>query len=50
LSDGETASLWIDCQYPDGTRVRCAGAIELHDGKIARLDVVSGMAEPGVRR
>ena len=40
LSDGETASLWIDCQYPNGTRVRCAGAIEVREGKIARLDVV----------
>jgi ketosteroid isomerase-like protein len=40
LSDGEEASLWVDCEYPDGTRVRCAGAIELRDGKIVRQDVV----------
>ena len=40
LSDGDSASLWIDCEYPDGTRVRCAGAIELRDGKIVHEDVV----------
>jgi hypothetical protein len=40
LTDGETASLWIDCRYPDGTQVRCAGAISLRDGKVVREDVV----------
>jgi ketosteroid isomerase-like protein len=40
LSDGEQASLWVDCKYADGTRVRCAGAMELRDGKIVREDVV----------
>ena len=40
LSDGDTAALWVDCEYPDGTRVRCAGAIEVRDGKITHEDVV----------
>jgi len=40
LTDGDSASLWIDCQYPDGTRVRCAGVLELSDGKILREDIV----------
>jgi ketosteroid isomerase-like protein len=42
LTDGDSASLWVDCQYPDGTRVRCAGALELREGKIVRQDVVQG--------
>ena len=40
LSDGDAASLWVDCEYPDGTRVRCAGAIEVRDGKIVHEDIV----------
>jgi ketosteroid isomerase-like protein len=26
----------VDCAYPDGTKVLCAGVAELRDGKIAR--------------
>jgi ketosteroid isomerase-like protein len=40
LADGDRASLWVDCAYPDGTRVRCAGAVSLRDGKIVKQDVV----------
>jgi ketosteroid isomerase-like protein len=38
-ADGK-ASMWIDCAYPDGTQVRCACALVVRDGKIARQDVV----------
>lgn len=40
LPTDEGAAIWVDCQYPDGTRVRCAGALEVRDGKIVREDVV----------
>jgi ketosteroid isomerase-like protein len=40
LATGDGASIWVDCQYPDGTRVRCAGALEVRDGKIVREEVV----------
>ena len=40
LTTDEGAAIWVDCQYPDGTRVRCAGAIEVRDGKITHEDVV----------
>jgi ketosteroid isomerase-like protein len=40
IAGGEGASLWVDCAYPDGTRVRCAGALVVRDGKVVRQDVV----------
>ena len=40
LSDGDRASLWTDCAYADGIRVRCACAISLRGGKFVRQDVV----------
>lgn len=30
------AALNVACQYPDGTRVLCAGTLEVRDGKIVR--------------
>jgi ketosteroid isomerase-like protein len=40
IGGGDSASLWIDCEYPDGTRVRCAGVLQTRDGKIVREDVL----------
>jgi ketosteroid isomerase-like protein len=40
FQNGDKASMWIDCAYPDGTQVRCACALVVRDGKIARQDVV----------
>ena len=40
VAGDDRASLWVDCRYPDGARVRCAGALVLRKGKVARQDVV----------
>ena len=34
--DGDKASIAIDCQYPDGSRVLCLATLELRDGQIVR--------------
>jgi hypothetical protein len=36
----------IHCEYPDGTKVLCAGVAELRDGKIARETA----SRPGIPR
>jgi ketosteroid isomerase-like protein len=40
LAAGDQAAVVIDCQYADGTRVRCSGLLEGRDGKIVREEVV----------
>ena len=40
LADDDAAALWVDCLYADGTRVKCAGAFVVREGRIVRQDVV----------
>jgi ketosteroid isomerase-like protein len=40
LAGDDAAALWVDCRYPDGTRVKCAGAFVVRDGKVVRQDIV----------
>ena len=37
---GDSAAMWVDCRYPDGSRVRCAGVLALRGGRIVREEVV----------
>jgi YD repeat-containing protein len=40
LPGDDAAALWVDCRYPDGARVKCAGAFVVREGRIVRQDVV----------
>jgi YD repeat-containing protein len=40
LAGDDAAALWVDCRYPDGTRVKCAGAFVVREGKVVWQDIV----------